>query len=977
MTTNYHEAVCVNEKELIWKGELSLISLNVCSVNSSIEKLRLLVKETEDVDVIAIQEVWKPKGQYAIDNFGYLLFKDRKNGNGGGVGFWVKSNLKATEIMPQFFKENTFECMLLEVKTKLNTYVIANIYRPPSGNIKLFLETFEEMIDCIMNEYHKNIIIAGDININLSDEYISEAYCDIINKYALHQYIMTSTRITPKSQTLIDHIITKPLCNYKTGTIICDISDHLATFLIINPSTVAEDRKKKNKEKYTFFTYKKSEIELIKVDLNLIRWTEFFETNRSKTVTELSIALSELLTAPFIKHCRKEKKKFKHKENEWYSRDLKKRKNALDKLHKKLVKNPSAQNEKLYRTAKRSYNYALKAEKKQFYQKKLEAAKNNNKETWKIINTLTERASKQELNVKELVTNPDDKSEIKTLCNKFNDYFINIGSETVAKIKDIDNLQINTPKNCGVMSFKLCTCNDIMDAINTLQPKTSSGADNITNKYLKLIKNEIAYPLSVLINIIILRGEVPQQWKTAKVIPLYKKKGQMAEMTNYRPISLLSSLSKIMEKIVANQIVKHLSQNSILSKSQFGFRKNHNTTHAIWSLVLQLLNGKSNKNELSATFFDLAKAFDIINHNLLMKKLCAYKIDPALAYFLEDYLTERKQFIEINGVRSEIKMCKNIGTIQGSVLGPLLFLIYINEIDTESEENCLLFADDTVVINEGKTKNDLKTNLQNSVQKITDWFASNKLVTNNNKTEIIHFPLQRNKNSDCSALEIKIGNEVIKNKNNYKYLGITIDSALSFSDHIDSVIKKIKSVTFNLGRCAKYLNVSSRLTIYNSLILPHLLYGISVWHPLAKQKKLNQLEKVQKKAIRIINGGDWKCHTEPLFKKFNLLKLNDLAKRELILFLKKWQNVKLPMSLQKVLEYSNCSIKTRNEMPVKTGKYKGKLTNTLLKITQNELKPYLQNNNKNLPEKIKDDLIKKYKTKCSIKACYICTHYND
>ena len=462
-------------------------------------------------------------------------------------------------------------------------------------------------------------------------------------------------------------------------------------------------------------------------------------------------------------------------------------------------------------------------------------------------------------------------------------------------------------------TFSYVTCKIINEAISALENKNSTGHDNLSLKFIKLISQSILYPLSIIINQSLFTGIFPKDLKIAKVIPIYKKDDEQI-FDNYRPISLLPAISKIFEKIVSKQIINYFTTNNLIFSSQHGFRQNHSTETAAIELIDQLKLEIDKGHLPISIFMDLSKAFDTIDHNILLKKLKFYGLDIISFEWFKSYLTNRQQYVIVNSENSQMKPVTT-GVPQGSILGPLLFLIYINDISYCSDKfTFLCFADDTTItislcIKNSKCKycnsNHVmdENSINNELNKLYNWLTINKLSLNTKKTKymVFHNPQRRlNSSNTCSFLtsnpsKIKINNVSIERVQTHIFLGITFHENLSWKDHTNKISNKV-SKTIGIIRRIKSVVPSKILkTIYNSLFTPYLQYGILIWG-----FELNRLEILQKKCIRLITNSFPLAHTETLFKSLNILKISDIFKHKCLITYYKFKNKSLPQYVQNI-----------------------------------------------------------------------------
>jgi hypothetical protein len=427
-----------------------------------------------------------------------------------------------------------------------------------------------------------------------------------------------------------------------------------------------------------------------------------------------------------------------------------------------------------------------------------------------------------------------------------------------------------------------------LEAINQLKPKTSSDFNNLSMFFLKKIIPEIIEPLKHVISLSLSTGSVPNQMKIAKIIPVFKS-GDRTNMDNYRPISLLSCFSKICEKVVANRLIVFLDVNNILSCNQFGFRKQHSTLHPMIQFTNFISTALNEKKHAIAIFCDLRKAFDTVDHTILIKKLQKIGIEGSALLWFKDYLQNRNQFVLLNGKSSSLRNIK-IGVPQGSILGPLLFLIYINELPECSLLMSLLFADDATTYTSNDDIAQLVSFVNEEFQKITTFFRSHKMALHPAKTKFILFTNSKiveesdiiiliNNNNENENFPEKISRIERITLNSkipaMKFLGVFFDPKLNFKFHIKQLSSKLARALYILRSVKNVLSPDALRIIYFSVFHCHIIYAIQLWS-CSDTASLNVIFLKQKQALRIINGAKFNAHTEPLFKKSKILPLSDL-----------------------------------------------------------------------------------------------------
>lgn len=418
------------------------------------------------------------------------------------------------------------------------------------------------------------------------------------------------------------------------------------------------------------------------------------------------------------------------------------------------------------------------------------------------------------------------------------------------------------------------TREELLPYIAKCSKKKSTGFDNFPGFLLKFVFEYIVNPLVYIINMVLEHGVFPERLKTSKIIPIHKK-GPKQDLNNYRPIALQSVFSKLIELVIYTRLVNFIDKHDILSTSQHGFRKGKSTTTAIFNFLNKIYESVDNKQYTIGIFYDLSKAFDTINHELLLNKLSMIGINGVANNLLRSYLSNRLQFVSlrhetdssVDSVSSDL-IKNNCGVPQGSILGPLLFILFINDLPSNLLSSYpTIYADDTSQVITNNSFEDVLSNILSSVTEMNHWCEQNGLVLNLNKTALLNFH-SRGKDPDYS-LYVKVNATSIKTTNQIKFLGVTLSDILSWEQHIKTLSSKLTKICYQLLQCRMIVDSQHVLrTIYFSNFQSISEYGIIFW---GKTSALNRIFIIQKRAIRIMTKSKSRASCRELFKSLNIL----------------------------------------------------------------------------------------------------------
>ena len=586
--------------------------------------------------------------------------------------------------------------------------------------------------------------------------------------------------------------------SHTSGILITPISDHQMYFCTMNENF---DRSK-NAQKYVEVEFCNQEnMDKFKNEVANADLYNKLDLNINTDPNYNYEIFSKHLQAAKSKHIPKKIKKFnkrKHKKEKWMTNELLIKIVEKNKLYVKWKTTPInlekyEEIKKQFKECEKNVIKLIKEAKQQYFDRIFTAYRTDLKKTWRTISETLSRNKKHCDVPSRFFHDGKELSEPKAIANAFNVYFANIGKNLAATIEQDNNADFNHMQYLGTppktsFNFHCITEIETMKAIDTLENKSSSGHDGISNKIVKLLKNEISKPLTVIINQMLKTGIFPDSFKTSKIVPLFKK-GDHGLLTNYRPISLLPTISKVFERVIYDQMYLYFNNNNLLADEQFGFRKNHSTEYAAIKLVDHISNEMESGKTPVTLFIDLSKAFDTLSFDILLQKLNYYGIAGVNLKLMANYLRNRKQYVVFNNHNSEITDI-TCGVPQGSILGPLFFSICINDLKNASNKcKFLMYADDTTIYFniEDFNTNNLEAEINKELEQVNTWLKVNKLSLNVGKTKMMIFHRKR---KHIPELKVLIDGCNIECVNSFNFLGIMLDQGLSWNNHVDLVKKK-------------------------------------------------------------------------------------------------------------------------------------------------------------------------------------------
>ena len=848
----------------------------------------------------------------AIENYHYI--HTPSSSIKGGSALFVRDDLNhfsRNDLSILCNSDSFLESCFLELPSDNNgaNIVVGCIYKHPSMDSNSFYNKLQPLLHSISNE-NKRLILMGDFNINLLNADTDTAvnsFVDILSSYLLLPNINIPTRITSTSKTLIDNIF----CNFSdpnfiSGNLISGISDHLPQFLI----TSDNNYKTKPITEYYYRDWSQFDREQFLLDYFEIDWNDTLKLYKQDVDTSFGFfitTLNNLIDKYLPVKMSKNKRCFK-KLKPWITPGLIKSMSIRDKLYSTYIhcKNPAKKlsfhnRYKLYRN---SIVNLCRNSKKFYYRNFFVNNLNNSKKTWSEINSIINNKSKVN-SINCLLIDNAMNSNPASISKAFNSYYASVADSIRMKIPDsYKHFSDFLPsRNSSSIFLEPCDAIEVLRSLNLLNLDKATGPFSIPGRILELLKHDICKPLSILINLSFTTGVFPTALKLAKVIAVYKNKGSPLRCSNYRPISLLSNIDKIYEKILYKRLHNFLTQHNILNPRQFGFRKSYSTAHALLAITQKLSDALDSGKFAYAVFVDLEKAFDTVDHSILLKKLHHYGIRGVPFKLLKSYLSERSQFVSISGVNSSHSKIKH-GVPQGSVLGPLLFLIYINDLSRAIKYGDVFhFADDTNLLHINRSLPLLQKLCQKDLRHLCSWLYANKISLNASKTEFLTFKPKNNHKYDNFTCRLKIQRNVIGPSKYIRYLGVLLDQDLSWKPQIDLVASKLKRTNGILSKLRHFLPRSLLLQVYFALFHSRISYCCQSWAQ-PSSAYLQRICTLQNQAARLMTFSEPRSHASPIFSDLNLLRFTDLVQLQNILLIQKLRNFPdlIPPSLRNILD---------------------------------------------------------------------------
>ena len=859
-----------------------MLHLNVRSLLKKIDQIRLTFVNS-GIDIITMSETWAKDyiqtDLMAISGYSVLrqdrdLIATGKTTGGGLITYISTMRLPDFKTLDRLsISSPHIEAQWTEItRPKSKNIIICNLYRPPQGTLKVALDYLNTCLNKL-NRGKISLYIMGDLNIDYLNKtakaYKSLTFFEKTNQ--LTQIIRETTRNTDKTNTLLDVILTDDVHVGKSGTLNIMISDHQPIYVVKKKMREVRNSALFEGRSYNSFDLGSFRDRLTKLDL-----TNLYEMEGPEEIW--SAILGHIVNDLDI-HCPIRKFIIKNYKPDWANDDLLEQIRNRDYFYKKAKDTKNKDDWNIAKHLRNIVNRNVRQAKADFVLNKLDQCKGDSAKFWKELKKIFPNGKGSEHG--KISLKDEGKAVIEGDTADFiNQFFINVGNpddkhpahSVVTKNSASDN----------DWTVEKVTETEVFNLVKSIKQSKSSGIAGVSNLVLKEALKVLISPVTHMYNLSLKNGTFPDSWKIAMVVPI-PKGGCQSQVTNLRPISLLPQPGKILEKLLHTQLSNYMENEGLFSTSQHGFRKNHSTMGGTYQLLERINVNMDRRIPTLVTYIDFKKAFDCVQFDVLLAKIGGLGLDDIVVNWIKDYLSNRQQTVIANGKTSAKGNIKQ-GVPQGSILGPLLYLIYANDLQTVIKKcGYSFYADDTVLFSTIGDFGKAAKNMQRNLTAINKWCLMNGIHMNVKKTKYMVFGsksvLERIKD-----VKLRIGDHELERVTCYSYLGVILDPSLNFDKQVNKVVALASAKVKQLKRMRKFLNTKAAMLVYKNMILPILEYG-DIFLVAASKDNRRKLQTLQNKALRVIHRVDKYYESDLIHTESNLLKLKYRREQHLLQFM--------------------------------------------------------------------------------------------
>jgi hypothetical protein len=855
--------------ELAHRKGLAITYLNARHLPGKIARLRELLDDMGP-SILHISETWLGSDidSQLLKINGYKFYRFDRAGahRSKSMALYIPNNI--THTKPCCFRELDFTLIHTTIAYQKMQYVTVGIYRPDQGasvyKQNRFIDRFSDIIRSI-NTTHP-IICKGDINFDIYPTPLparSRRVLSVFEELGLDQQILNPTRVTSSSRTLIDWVCCNPLefkhehhnINFETHT----GGDHQCVGIFLLKSFGADP-----KHKHTYINnsdFSKYNSMQMRNLLRTVNWRDVeYQTtlNDKYNLFEKKVIDLLILCSPMVKtrtcFCPAEPTKATNKP--WYTQFHHALKTEVKRQHQAVR---AALNTDMYHSAHRNYRDAInryttqcQIASRNFNLSQIRNAEqhHNARTTNKLVKTLMGK-NKHRSTIDKIVSDGVTITEHLAISNALNNYFSTIGAASSRTASNILLQHLVTDKVAPNLSFIPPGFIETHKRLLSVNLNKPPGPGGVPGRFFREFADELVYIIEHIFAHCIYTSTIPDKWKLSFVTPIFKNKGTESDPYNYRPIGITSVISKIFERYICDRLVDHLESNKLLSDTQFGYRKGRSTLHALTHLTdtIRRLSDSRSNSLVGALFLDLSKAFDCVSHSLLIKMLPLYGLDHHAVALMESFLVGRVQKVKLSQTTISDAVEMTCGVPQGSLLGPILFDLYINTLSQQVEGTVSQYADDTALIRNAETIDQLKSLLQSDLQSLITYFGNLGLLLNVGKTDYLLFGF----NGPGEDAQIVLPHSPpINPSNEVTYLGVIIDNKLNFNAQNKAVLQKLKFSTYTIRKLRPHLTEQSAKMLLNQQFYSYSDYCSIVWTQHANSYHCERLEVQHRAALKVV-----------------------------------------------------------------------------------------------------------------------------